>query len=420
VQRAAVASTLRFVEKFPQHEHAAAVLGAAVDDLYEMKEFPRAIATGRQLIDGYPDADAAIRRSAWTVVAHSSFETADYPQSEAAYGHVLEMTTADDAARKGSVDNLAASIYKQGELANAAQDYRAAADHFLRVAKAAPTSSIRPSAEYDAGAALIKLSDWSRAASVLDGLPKAYPEHQLNREATKQIAFVKREGGDPRGRSQRVRARRQGIGSTRAAPRGAARGRRTVREVEGERARARRLPRLRRAVPEAGRARRLETRWKIAGMYQSAHDEAAYRAQLREIVESDAARRPAHATASRYLAAQSALVLAQDLYRSFAAWRLAAVRAQPRGEAGAHEQRRSTAFGALVDYEVADVTAAATFYMAGDLRRLQPRCSSRSARRPLARRARGVRRDARGRGVPVRGEGDRGAREEPRAARARA
>src|SRR5262249_44904496 len=46
VQRAAVASTLRFVEKFPKHEHAAAVLGAAVDDLYEMKEFDRAIAAG--------------------------------------------------------------------------------------------------------------------------------------------------------------------------------------------------------------------------------------------------------------------------------------------------------------------------------------------------------------------------------------
>jgi TolA-binding protein len=35
-RREAVASTLRFVDRFPTHEHAAAVLGAAVDDLYAM------------------------------------------------------------------------------------------------------------------------------------------------------------------------------------------------------------------------------------------------------------------------------------------------------------------------------------------------------------------------------------------------
>ena len=57
-RRDAVTSTLRFVDAFPQHEHAAAVLGAAVDDLYDMKEFAPAIATGRKLIDGYPEADA--------------------------------------------------------------------------------------------------------------------------------------------------------------------------------------------------------------------------------------------------------------------------------------------------------------------------------------------------------------------------
>ncbi|MGH7336479.1 MAG: tetratricopeptide repeat protein, partial [Myxococcota bacterium] len=196
VQRAAVASTLRFVEKFPNHEHAATVLGAAVDDLYEMKEFDRAIATGQQLIDGYPQADPAIRRSAWTVVAHASLETQAYPQAEQAYTRVLEMTPAEDASRKALIDNLAAAIYKQGEQANAASDHRAAADHFLRVAKAAPTSTIRPAAEYDAGAALMQLKDWGAAASVLDAFRKAYPEHELNREATKQIAFVKREEGN--------------------------------------------------------------------------------------------------------------------------------------------------------------------------------------------------------------------------------
>ena len=60
---------------------------------------------------------------------------------------MLELTDADDETRAAIVDGLAASIYKQGEQANLLEDYRAAAGHFLRIKDAAPTSSIRTSAE---------------------------------------------------------------------------------------------------------------------------------------------------------------------------------------------------------------------------------------------------------------------------------
>ncbi|MDH5567920.1 MAG: tetratricopeptide repeat protein, partial [Myxococcales bacterium] len=192
----AVASTLRFVDTFPEHEHAAAVLGSAVDDLYDMKEHQRAIATGRQLIDAYPDADASVRRSAWAVIAHASLDLSDYVQAEAAYGRVLEMTPEEDESRRAVIENLAAAIYKQGERANLAGDHRTAADHFLRIAQAAPSSEIRPAAEYDAGAALILLEDWAGAVAVLDAFRQSYPEHELRREATKQIASIYREQGD--------------------------------------------------------------------------------------------------------------------------------------------------------------------------------------------------------------------------------
>src|SRR5690606_4244383 len=79
--------------------------------------------------------------------------------------------------------------------ANEAEDYRAAADHFLRIRDAAPTSAIRAAAEYDAGAALMRLEDWTMAAAVLDDFREEYPDHDLNREATRQIAHVYREDG---------------------------------------------------------------------------------------------------------------------------------------------------------------------------------------------------------------------------------
>src|SRR5260370_36539335 len=97
---------------------------------------------GQGLIDKYPGAPAPIRRSAWIVVAHGSFELAEYPHAEHAYTQVLAVTPEGDQSRAALVDNLAASIYRQGELANQAKDYRAAADHFLRIRTAALTSSI--------------------------------------------------------------------------------------------------------------------------------------------------------------------------------------------------------------------------------------------------------------------------------------
>jgi hypothetical protein len=108
----------------------------------------------------------------------------------------------------------------------------------------------------------------------------------------------------------------------------------------------------------------VETRWKIAGMYAAARDAAAHREQLRKIVEADHAAASQRSDRVRYLGAQSALVLAQDLYEGFAAVRLT----QPFQRSLAEKQSRMNAtlaaFDALVDYEVADVTAAATYYIA--------------------------------------------------------
>ena len=89
VKHDTVASSLRFADTFPEHEHAAAVLGAAADDMYEMKDYGAAIESAQRVIDTYPDAEAAIRRSAWIVVAHGSFDLAEYPQAEHAYAQVL-------------------------------------------------------------------------------------------------------------------------------------------------------------------------------------------------------------------------------------------------------------------------------------------------------------------------------------------
>jgi tetratricopeptide (TPR) repeat protein len=363
VKRDTVSSSLKFADAFPQHEHAAAILGAAADDLYEMKDYRPAVASAQRVIDSYPGAEAAIRRSAWIVVAHGSFDLALYPQAEQAYAEVLTVTPEGNEARAALVDNLAASIYKQGELANAAQDYRAAAAHFLRIRSAAPTSTIRAAAEYDAGAALIRLQDWTTAASVLEAFRITYPEHVLQREATKQIAFAYRESGQ----LSRAAGEYERIASQTEDPVLRSEALLVAGDLyEQSNAKDRALDVYQRYVNEFPRPVELalETRFKIAELHKAAHDESPYQHELAEIVRIDADAGSERTSRTRTLAARSALVLAEQLYREFAAVKLL----QPFEVSLQDKKQRMDvtieAMGRLVEYELADVTAAATFHMA--------------------------------------------------------
>jgi tetratricopeptide (TPR) repeat protein len=363
ITRLAVASTLRFVDAFPSHEHAAVVLGTAADDLYDMKELERAIVTATRLIESYPDASLEIRRAAWAVNANSAFDLGRFEPAEQAFAKVLELTPVADESRQAVVDSLAASIYKQGELASVAGNDRLAADHFLRIAKVAPSSEIRPVAEYDAGAALMRLEDWTSAATVLEEYRVAHPTHALQADATKQVARVYREQGD----DARAADEYERVAAEATDPEL----RRDAMLLAGElheKALAwdRALAVYQRYVAEYAEPLEVavETRFKIAGLHARAQDEKSRHAALREIVRIDASAGTARTPRIRYLAARSALVLAEGVYERFRSVALV----QPFDRSLKQKQERMDAalraFEALVDYEAAEVTAAATFYIA--------------------------------------------------------
>ena len=362
-RRDTVNSSLRFADTFPQHEHAAVVLAAAAEDLYDMKDFTPARTSARKLIDGFPNAAPSVRRTAWLVVAHSSFDLAEFPEAEQAYARVLEATPQDDESRPALVENLAASIYKQGEQANALGDYRTAADHFLRIKQAAPSSKVRAAAEYDAGAALIRLQDWAGAAEVLDAFRRAYPEHELQKEATKQIAFVYRQAGQlshSAGEYERVAAESEN-------PELRAEALLLAGDLyEQSKSMDRALNVYSRYVEQFPKPVEpaVETRFKIAEIHKARNDEARYHDELQEIVRIDAAAGSERTGRTRNLAARSALVLSEQVYERFAA-----VKLQQPFERSLQEKQRVMnvaieAFSKLVAYEVAEVTAAATFHMA--------------------------------------------------------
>jgi tetratricopeptide (TPR) repeat protein len=363
VKREVVRSSLKFADSFPKHEKAAIVLGAAADDLYGMKEYVQARAAASKLIEAFPVADNVVVREAWLVVGHASYELSHYSEAEGAYLKVLSFLPADDTSRDSLMNNLAASIYKQGEEAKAAQDYRAAADHFLRVGRAAPTSKIRPAAEYDAAAALIQIRDWEAAAPVLVGFRNSFPEDPLQSEVTKKIAYVYRENNQLSLAAieyERIERESRDDEIRRDALLVAA----ELHEKDKNSARA--LEVYQRYVgyfPQPVELN-LETRNKIAGILKAKNDRTSYLEELENIVAINASAGNERTPRTRYLAAQAALVLAEQAYDAFVAVALV----QP-FEVNLQKKRElmktaTQKFSQLVDYEMGDITAAATFYLA--------------------------------------------------------
>jgi outer membrane protein assembly factor BamD (BamD/ComL family) len=362
-KREVVRSSLKFADTYPEHEKAAIVLGAAADDLYDMRDYEPAVAAASKLITAFPGAETDVVRGAWLVVGHSTYELRRYNEAETAYVKVLALLPAGDKSRDALIDNLAAAIYKQGEQANAQADYRAAAEHFLRVGRVAPNSKIRVNAEYDAAAALMQLKDWKMAATVLTGFRDKFPGHELQPEVTKKIAYVYKEDGQlaqAADEYERIERESQDDEVRREALLIAA----DLHEKAGNQARM--LVVYRRYVdyfPHPVEPN-LETRNKIAEALKKNNDRDNYLAELKQIVAIDAVAGGERTPRTRYLAGKAALVFAEQAFDQFAVVKLVEPFKANLDKKKELMKVATQEFDKLLDYEVGEVTAAATFYLA--------------------------------------------------------
>ncbi|GMR00424.1 MAG: tetratricopeptide repeat protein [Zetaproteobacteria bacterium] len=358
-----IRSSLKFADAFPEHEKAAIVLAAVADDLFEMKDYGSAMSTAKKMIDNYPDAKKELRRSAWTIVAHSSYETARYAEAEGAYTNVLALTGSNPEDRNGLLNNLAASIYKQGEAANKLQDYKTAAGHFLRISKVAPDSTIRKTAEFDGAAVLIKLNDWPRAAAVLVSFRNTFNDQKMQREATKKLAVVYQQAeryAEAAVEFERIERESKDDDVRREALILAAQ---MHEKTENHKRALMVYQRYVDAFPKPLEYA-LETRYKMAQLYKSWGNDKRHLRELRRVISIDATAGAERTDRTRYLAGKSSLVLVEPAYKKFISIKLN--RPFKRNLKRKKNAMKAAIAGLnkLVKFQVGDVTAGATYYMA--------------------------------------------------------
>jgi len=260
------------------------------------------------------------------------------------------------------VDNLAAAIYQQGDVARRAEDHLAAAEHFLRIRNAAPGASILATAEYDAAASLIQLENWIRAADVLKAFRANHPQHELQKEVTKKLAVVYQESGQlllAGAEFERIERESEDEDVRREALTQAADLYSAAKSYDKALTVLNRYVKLFPNPMEPA----LETRQRIADIHNNSGNRQAYFDTLEEMVRIEARGGNERNDRTRYLAGSAALLLAEPKFDAFKEIALVAPLERNLNNKRTRMKAAVNAFSDLIDYQVADVTAAATFYL---------------------------------------------------------
>ena len=186
-QRLKIDAQIEFALLFSGDERAPAVQIDAADTLFTLKHTVEAIDLAENMLAEWPDEQLALRQTALRIIGHGKFELQEYEVAESAYAQLLDMQLEADeyVAIK---ERLLATVYKQGELAEAAADTALAVHHWLRLAQIDPAAELTIQGHFDAIGILEGAGELQRAADLLAQFRTAFPAHELAADVDIRLA----------------------------------------------------------------------------------------------------------------------------------------------------------------------------------------------------------------------------------------
>jgi cellulose synthase operon protein C len=322
------------------------------------------------LLARQPPVDPAKQRIAWTVIANSNFEQGSFDKAEAGYNSAQALMPANDPERPAIVERLAASIYKQGEQKSKAGDSSAAVEDFLRVSQMAPTSKVRANADFDAAALLITQKQWDRAIVVLEGFRHNFPQSPLQADVTRKLAVAYTESNRPGQAAVEFELIAQSPAETPEVQREATLQAAELYDKAGNAAKSRSmLEAFVKHFPQPLNPA-MEARNKLSVIATKSGDFSGRDYWLREMINADRAAGAARTDRSKALAARATLTLAAPAREEFMRIKLVAPLKKSLAEKRKAMEAALKAYTQAADYQVAEVTTAATYESAELYRQL--------------------------------------------------
>ncbi len=355
-------SSLKFSYFFPDDKRMPDVLLKTAEQFFDLKQYVQANTAVQRLLNN-PQLDVKLKHRAWIVIAHSNFKLKNFSVAEDAYLQVLSGMSEKDRKRKNILEQLASSIYKQGELEREAGNHQLAAMHFLRVARAVPASSIRAIAEYDAATEYLALQQWPEVIKLLQDFRKRYPDQkkwQLG--ITQKLALAYNNSGDyanaademmklislsPKDQQQDL------LWQSAVLYDKAGMQQQTIATYKS----------YIKKYPQP-LVRTIELRHKIALHYLAAKDSKRYHYWLKEIIKADASGGSQRTDRTRYLAASANLELVKPIHEQYSQVKLTTPLKKSLKKKKRLMKQSIEAYTKAAKYQIEEVTTAATFNIA--------------------------------------------------------
>lgn len=358
-----IESGIRFADTFPTNKHTPSVLTSAAEDLFKAGNLERATLIAQRVIDIKPPTSNELRKTAWTVLAHSQFENKQYALAEQNYAQVLRLLSRQSGAYAKIHERMIASVYKQGEEEREKGAHRVAIGHFLRIGQLAPQSAIRATAQYDAAASLIQLKDWQQAASVLEDFRKRFPKHALTKTVPDKLALVylsSKQNSKAAGELENIASVSKDPAKVREARWQAA----ELYEKSGNPKQA--IQAYTQYFTQFPRPfeRSIEARNKVADLYKRSGNRRAYNKTLKELVSNEARGGNQRNARTKFLGVSAAFILVEPQYNAFKKTRLTIPLKSSLKRKKKSMKSALAAYEKIARYQIAEFTTAASYQIA--------------------------------------------------------
>ncbi|MEM7220231.1 MAG: tetratricopeptide repeat protein [Pseudomonadota bacterium] len=174
---------LAFAQRFAADPRAPTVQAAAADELFRREDYARSIELAHGLLTRGETLGVDLTRNSLLLIGHGSMELAQYAAAEQAYERLLTIGFDADVAER-----RLASVYKQGEIAEAEESLDAALGHYLRIGEIDPTAALAASAHFDA---IVMLEGADRSADIarlLESFRVLYPQDERAAQVPLRLA----------------------------------------------------------------------------------------------------------------------------------------------------------------------------------------------------------------------------------------
>lgn len=188
-QAVAVDSMLRFSKTFDTDKRSPTVLTNAAEYLFGLDQYQRAIAVATDLV-AVKTLDDTLAKTAYGIMAHSHFKLENFAGAKASYIKQRGLTNKGSDEYLQISERIAAAVYKNAEVIEAAEGKLASALELLQLKSLSPNSPIRITAQYDAATLLMNIKEWPSAIKELNELIALYPDHALAVEFPRKVALA--------------------------------------------------------------------------------------------------------------------------------------------------------------------------------------------------------------------------------------